>query len=448
LQYHKTDAIYDYQNLVLHELLIEAWIENINNKNKLRNVIEADLNRLHQMAYIGIYEDVDQNNELNFTKDKLIDSLDFMKLNTPFDSQSYTSYMDTPTLGSEILSLHTNNIYVSYGQYFSSKPYRGTTNLPAIFVEYPINKNQIMGVWFITDYEIGVDIDWPSIIVPISTIIMLGVLFLIINSFLYPIKLIRKHVVSLKKGNLHSTIPISSSDELGQLSRSINKMTKDINVLVSQKQNLLIDVSHELKTPLTRLKFLLANMEIKKENKDSINKEIDYLQDMISNMLLSDKLSTPYVEDLEKAPITVQHLIDDACGMFYEIEKKLTIITSIPTLTLNVDKYKFSLAIKNIIDNAIKYGSKNKLNELSVELGDNNIKIMVEDFGDGVDKAKLKKIMQPLYRGRAAKEKSRSGFGLGLAITKKIVEAHGGALIVNSKLKCGTKFIISIPTKT
>ena len=66
----------------------------------------------------------------------------------------------------------------------------------------------------------------------------------------------------LKKENLNSSIPVTGSDELGQLARSINKMTKDIDVLVSQKQNLLIDVSHELKTPLTRLKFLLANIEI------------------------------------------------------------------------------------------------------------------------------------------------------------------------------------------
>ena len=114
-------------------------------------------------------------------------------------------------------------------------------------------------------------------------------LFLIIRSFLHPITLIRRHVVNLKKDNLGSTIPVKGSDELAHLARSINKMTKDIDILVSQKQNLLIDVSHELKTPLTRLKFLLANMNISSVDKDSINKEINYLQDMISNMLLSDK---------------------------------------------------------------------------------------------------------------------------------------------------------------
>ena len=222
-------------------------------------------------------------------------------------------------------------------------------------------------------------------------------------------------------------------------------MTKDIDILVSQKQNLLIDVSHELKTPLTRLKFLLANMNIDSNDKDSINKEINFLQDMISNMLLSDKLSTPYVEDLEIENISLKSLIDDACSMFYEIEKRLEIVTDVPDLNLKVDKYKLSLAIKNLIDNAIKYGGKKRLIELSVKLNSSSVSIQVEDFGVGIDENKLKKILKPLYRGRVAKEKSASGFGLGLAISQKIINAHNGNLKIESELNKGTKFIITIP---
>ena len=397
------------------------------------------------MAYVGLFNDNNQNKEINFETDSLIYIIDLIKLNEPFNYQSYESHMDTPTLSSDILELPKNNIWVSYGEYYAEKPYRGTTILPATFVEYPINNHLIMGVWLITDYEVGFDIYWPAIIVPIAIIIMLSVLFWIINSFLYPIKLIRKHVVNLKKGTLSSSIPISGSDELGQLSRSINKMTKDIDVLVSQKQNLLIDVSHELKTPLTRLKFLLANTDITIEDKDSINKEINYLQDMISNMLLSDKLSTPYVEDLEKEEILIEDLINDACDMFYGINKKLKIINEIPSIIINVDKYKLSLGIKNLIDNAIKYGGTQKLIELHVKQLLTTLEIIVEDFGEGIEKNELQKIIKPLYRGHAAKEKSRSGFGLGLAITKKIVEAHKGSLIIDSEVGRGTKFIVSLP---
>ncbi len=411
----------------------------------MKQSIARDLKSLQQMAYVAIIEDSNNNSTVDFDEDTIIDTINYMNPLVPFNYQHYTSYMDAPTLSQDYLNIDKYTNWVSYGEYYVQDGYRGTSNLPAIFVEYPIKTNQFLVVWFVTDYDLEWDIYWPAIIVPISIVILMSVLFMIINSFLYPIQLIRRHVINLKKGNLNSLIAVKGNDELAQLARSINKMTKDIDTLVSQKQNLLIDVSHELKTPLTRLKFLLANTNINSEDKDSINKEINYLQDLISNMLLSDKLSTPYIEDLEIESITIQSLIDDACGMFYEIEKRLKIVNEIPPLIINVDKYKLSLAIKNLIDNAIKYGGKERLIELSVIQSNHIVHIQVEDFGSGIDKNKLEKIIKPLYRGRSAKEKSKGGFGLGLAITKKIVEAHKGQLIIESELNKGTKFILCIP---
>ena len=427
--------------------MVKGWAENFDNYEQLNKQIEQDLKSLQQMAYVILFEDTNNNQTVDFKEDAILETLNYMNPKVPFEYNFYTSYMDAPTLSNDYLNIAKHKTWVSYGEYFVKQPYRGTTNLPAIFVEHSINNNQILAVWLITDYDLGLDIYLPAIIVPIAILLMLSILFWIINSFLYPIKLIRKHVINLKKGNLNSSIPVTGSDELGQLARSINKMTKDINVLVSQKQNLLIDVSHELKTPLTRLKFLLANMSINKEDKDSINKEVNYLQDMISNMLLSDKLSTPYVEDLELEEIKISDLINDACGMFYEIEKRLKIIKKIPSLIIKVDKYKLSLAIKNLIDNGIKYGGRKRLIELSVIEKKGAITIQVEDFGDGIDQNKLEKVIKPLYRGRSAKEKSSAGFGLGLAITKKIVEAHKGTLVIKSELNKGTKFIVSLPIK-
>ena len=272
LQYQNTDTIYDYQNLILHELLVRNWVENLDNIDSLQRLIASDLKALQQMAYIAVFEDHNNNNSIDFNEDTIIQVLNYIKMDTPFDYKLYTSYMDAPTLSKDYLNISEHDLWVSYGQYFVENSYRGTTNIPATFVEYPIDDNQIVAAWFLTDYDLGWDIYWPAIIVPIATLMMLGVVFGIINSFLYPIKLIRRHVINLKKGNLSTPIPVSGSDELGQLARSINKMTQDIDILVSQKQNLLIDVSHELKTPLTRLKFVLANTSINTEDKDSINK--------------------------------------------------------------------------------------------------------------------------------------------------------------------------------
>ena len=82
---------------------------------------------------------------------------------------------------------------------------------------------------------------------------------------------------------------------------------------------------------------------------------------------------------------------------------------------------------------------------MTINLEAKFVSIEVRDFGTGITKEQIKKITKPLYRGGTAKDKNRSGFGLGLAITKKIVEAHKGKLIITSKINHGSQFVITIP---
>ena len=208
---------------------------------------------------------------------------------------------------------------------------------------------------------------------------------------------------------------------------------------------MLLDVSHELKTPLTRLKFILANMDIEDANKEQLNKEINALKDMISNMLLSDKLSTPYIEDLNRANIEIQDIIKDTCAMFYKIEEKMVIENMVASQMIYVDKYRICLALKNLIDNALKYSDNKKLIKLIVSDDARFVRLGVQDFGKGMRAEQIKKIVKPLYRGRVAKEKSRGGFGLGLAIAKKIIEAHNGQLKIQSTIGQGSNFTLLIP---
>ena len=139
-------------------------------------------------------------------------------------------------------------------------------------------------------------------------------------------------------------------------------------------------------------------------------------------------------------------LIKNTCDMFYEIDKKLTIIDQTDKKqTVYIDKYKISLAIKNLIDNALKYGNSKKLIELNIVEQVGKIKISVQDFGVGIAKEQINEIIKPLYRGGAAQETNKTGFGLGLAITKKIVEAHNGELAIESNKNRGAKFTIILP---
>ena len=438
-QYSSQDMLMEYQNFVLYQMMVERWNQNFDDKKKIID----DLKRMNLSAYIGVYSDVNFNKELDLDVDSLLFSWAYHQNKNTFNYEEYESIGDNQMLIDSLnLDLQNSTSYASYGFF-------GPNQLPATFVEFPENNNkkQVIGYWLITDYPLPPDISWPEIILIGSLVAILSFTFLIIRSFLAPIQIMIQHVKRLKRGTLSERIPITTNDELGELSDTINKMTEDINILVNQKQNLLIDVSHELKTPLTRLKFMVANINLDDIDKKNINREINFLKDMISNMLLSDKLSTPYIEDLEKTEILLGDLIKNACDMFYELEKKLTIKKYNKRTIIFVDQYKMSLAIKNLIDNALKYGNPNQLIELEIKQTESMIKICVTDFGQGISEEQIQEIIKPLYRGSAASEQNKTGFGLGLAITKKIVEAHGGQLIIKSKINKGSTFIIQIPIK-
>ena len=434
--------MYDYQNLLFYQKQVKSWdLFQLHNDSIAINdkIIQEDLENLHLMLYAKLFFDVNNDGEIDFNQDSLVCGWSSNKSNV-FNINDYTSHGDAFFIADSVLNIDTDHLlYTSYGEY-------GQNFLPATYVEVPIQNKHIGAFWFVLDYPLPYDIYWPEIILTISIILILVSTALIIRGFLQPIKDIKTHVRGLKKGNLSSTIKVRSNDELGQLATTINRMTLEINRLVNQKHNLLIDVSHELKTPLTRLKFIIANMEINQENKVELNKEVNFLQDLISNMLFTDKLSTPYIEDLELGNILVSDLIQNACDMFYQIDKKVSIQNNIKgSVCVTVDRYKMSLAIKNIIDNSIKYGASDKKTQMNISLDDKFVSIEIRDFGTGITKEQIKKITKPLYRGSSAKDKNRSGFGLGLAITKKIVEAHSGKLIITSKINSGSKFIITIP---
>jgi len=428
----------EYQNFVLYQIMTEEWNNEINNKER----IIADLKRMNLSAYIGIYDDINNNQELDLNIDTLLSAWTYHQNKEAFNYNDYENHGVYQVLADSLgVTQDSPPPYASYGFF-------GAEQLPATFIEFPLKDSpkKIVGYWLITDYPLPADISWPEIILVFSVILMLSLTFVIIRAFLRPIQIMVRHVERLKAGTLNKKIPINRNDDLGELSHTINKMTSDINTLINQKQNLLIDVSHELKTPLTRLKFIVANMKLNEIDTIAINKEINFLQAMISNMLLSDKLSTPYIEDLEKKEVYLEDLIQKACDMFYQIESKLKIINETgenPILLL--DKYKMMLAIKNLIDNALKYGNPNKLIELIIKINHNTIELVVKDFGKGISKEQINEIIKPLYRGRAAKEKSKTGFGLGLAITKKIVEAHSGQLKINSKINAWSEFRIILP---
>ena len=159
---------------------------------------------------------------------------------------------------------------------------------------------------------------------------------------------------------------------------------------------------------------------------------------MISNLLLSDRLSLPYSKlDIEK--YKTHQIINKVLDMFPSKRKRIKIDNHIPDEKVYVDETKFTLALRNLLDNAMKYSSNNMEIYLIVVKND-NVEFQVKDSGIGVSKESIKKITTPFFQ--ASQTVSIKGFGLGLTICKKIIEAHNGQLSIKSKEGKGSTFIL------
>ena len=130
--------------------------------------------------------------------------------------------------------------------------------------------------------------------------------------------------------------------------------------------------------------------------------------------------------------------------MIPDNDNKIKIRGDIPNVIINVDELKMMLAIRNLLDNAIKYSTTSiKPCEISFRVEDNLLFISVKDFGQGIKKEDISKLTEPFYRGNL--ETNIKGFGIGLTIVKKVIESHNGELIIDSKYGEESIFTLKIP---
>jgi len=345
-------------------------------------------------------------------------------LKSPISPCNYLSYNDTEYLG-EVYNINFEE-RVSFGELF----FDGRL-LQTAYIEHPPFK-----YFLIADYVAPLDLYtlFPSLILAFA---LMTLLFFVIRRFLFPLNLIEKRIRSLEKGDLDSTIPVVGKDELAVLTKNFNTLTLDIKKLLKQKERLLSDVSHELRSPLAKIKLAVALLP-KHTKKESIDRQIKTLDSLITNILLSDKMASAY-SNLSVESIKVGDLI-----------KKSLELTSIKNVdvdikkdfTFNVDVVKSSIAIKNIIENAFKYSPKNSTIFVRAKQTANETVVSVVDQGPGVPEEQLQKITKAFVRVPGTK---KSGFGLGLSICKKVMVAHGGVLKIKNLVGGGACFSLHFP---
>jgi signal transduction histidine kinase len=304
---------------------------------------------------------------------------------------------------------------------------------------YSVNKSP-EGI-YILQQPLPIDIFNPQLMVfllicVVSVIIIL--LYIILRWIFKPLKKLSAAVNDISGGNYDINVPINRKDELGELAGSLNDMAASIKRSIKSKEQLLIDVSHELRSPLTRIKL---GLEVG-SSKEKIDEDVREMENMVTSLLENYRVESEYSKPrIEKIDLPL--LIKEVIGEFNGNERIWFNIPDKENVFINTDYEKLKPVLRNIIDNALKYSAEKV--EINISEQKDTLMIAVADKGSGIPEENLKYIFEPFYRSDPSRSRRTGGFGLGLSICKKIMDSLGGKIEIKSKINEGTEVLMFLP---
>ncbi len=290
--------------------------------------------------------------------------------------------------------------------------------------------------------------------IPTSLGVTVVVGYFLAKKSLNPVDQIRQAAVKISSTNLDERINIKGrKDELGRLAETFNAMIARLEESFQRINQFSIDVSHELKTPLTILKGE-TEVALRKEREKSDYKhllesnleEIDRMAQIIDDLLLLSKADRKDIR-LNIGNISLRDLIADVCvsmKLFAERKQINLAVDDLADVRIVGDELKLRRMLVNIVENGIKYTGDGGVVRVSSTTNNGNVIISVQDNGTGISDEDIKFIFDRFYRADRSR-KRESGSGLGLSISKWIAEAHKGAIEVESRPSAGSRFVITLP---
>jgi len=270
---------------------------------------------------------------------------------------------------------------------------------------------------------------------------LLIVLYLLIRRLLRPLSAISEQVRSIGEGNLEQVADIDASGELGLLAAGIKHMSQQIKSMLEGKSGMLLAISHELRSPLTRMR---VNLELLDES-DVRQKLIDdccEMENLLTAILESEKLGSGH------APLSL-----NSCQLAELIEEVVAshpcrerIGSRLSAVELDVDELRIKLLLKNLLDNACHYSGDDQSGiEVTLCIDNGAVLLEVSDHGVGIAADDLARLTEAFYRPDSARQRNTGGYGLGLYLCRLITEAHGGELRIESEPGEGTRVIVKLP---
>lgn len=279
---------------------------------------------------------------------------------------------------------------------------------------------------------------WPWI----ATFLVLFVSYKTLNNQLKPINGAINSATQISQGNLKYRIEKHPRNDLGKLTNGLNAMAENLEELFSSKNELLLSVSHELRSPMARMKVLLALLN-NNETVSKLNVEIDKMNEIVEQLLESERLKDSH----KLLNLETYFLPNVLIGIFnnFEDKERLNIEGSIPEVAINIDLGRFKFLIRNLIENALKHSQTTSPILVICTKEKSQLSISILDFGTGIEESFLPTIFEPFSQAVGVENRNNQGVGLGLFLCQRIALAHGGDLKVKSEVDKGSKFTFTLP---
>ncbi len=288
--------------------------------------------------------------------------------------------------------------------------------------------------------------DYSTLIVGLAGVAVLFLCYLAVRWVFRPISWMQEGAARIGAGDLDYRIPTPRSDELGDLSREFNTMANDVQDMLEAKRQLMLAISHELRSPLTRSK-VSAEFIDDATVRANILEDISEMENLITDLLESEALNTRHAV-LRREPAAVDDLLLGVVEADFTGRKAHISVDCADDLpTANWDTTRIRLLLRNLIDNALRYNPDGAAPvQVRAAAVDGQIELTVTDHGPGIAAEHLDRVTDAFYRADPARSRSTGGFGLGLYLCRRIVEAHGGTLTVTSSPGQGAMVSARLPT--
>ena len=270
------------------------------------------------------------------------------------------------------------------------------------------------------------------ITLPGLLLIMIAIVFL--KNQTRPIVNLAKAAEKFGKGEFIKEFRPSGAKEIRQAAYEFDKMRKRITVHLNQRSEMLSGISHDLRTPLTRLKLQLALLK-QQDLAKKMGDDIEEMERMLNEYLEFSR----HQKNEETEKVNLKNIIDDIVKKY---ENKKINVSIENNIEINIRPNSIKRCLVNLIDNGLSYGKKV---EIKTTKTINQTIILIDDDGPGIDEKEYQNVMKPFYRIDKSRGQNKSGVGLGLSIANDIIRSHGGDITLNKSPLSGLRVQVSLP---